>query len=202
MLECPHCYRIFRATPEKLGARCPKCRMPLFERPPKRRSPDKEVGLCGKHAHAAAVAKCARCGRLMCISCRTRWHDEATCPECIEKSVNSGEPTPHETQRHERQAWTGLVLAGIGCFAALMVFWPLTYLHSATGGLVPPWGWVFLGTVFYFFSFIPALLALGQSTSALMLRGPQRIIATCGLALSGAQLGVLVGVIVINLWHN
>jgi hypothetical protein len=202
MLECPSCYRVFRANPEKLGARCPKCRAPLFERPPRRRAPEKDIGICAKHAQTPAVAKCVRCNRLMCAACRTRWHDEATCPECIEQSVASGEPTPHETQRHERQAWTGVVLASVGWLAATLVFWPLSYLHSPTGGMLPPGGWVFLGTVFFFASMIPALVGLGQSASALLLRGPLRTVATCGLVASGLQLGVSLGVIVLNLWHN
>ena len=175
--------------------------MPLFERPPKRRAADKELGDCGKHARTPAVAKCIRCGRLLCAACRTRWQDEATCPECIEQSLASGDPLPHEKQRHERQAWTGVILAAMGWIAALLVFWPLTYLHG-TGGIVPAGGWVFLGTVFYFLSFIPAVFALGQSASALQLRGPLRSVATCGLVASGLQLGVLVGVIFLNLWHN
>ena len=201
MLECPHCYRIFRANPEKLGARCPKCRMPLFERAPKRRAPEKEIGNCGKHPDSVAVGKCVRCGRLLCAACRTRWQEEATCPECIEKSVSSGDPMPHETQRHERQAWTGLVLAAMGWISALLVFGPLAYLHGA-GGVLPAGGWIFLGTAFYFMSFIPALFALGQSASALQLRGPLRSVATCGVVASSLQLGILVGVIFLNLWHN
>jgi hypothetical protein len=175
--------------------------MPLFERPPRRRSPEKDIGKCGKHPTEAAVGKCVRCGRLLCAACRTRWQDEAHCPECIERAVTSGEPLPHETQRHERQAWTGLVLAGMGWVAATLVFWPLAYLHAPTG-IMPASGWVFLGTAFYFIACVPALLALGQSASALQLRGPFRTVAICGLVGSGLQLGIMVGVILLNLWHN
>jgi hypothetical protein len=198
MLECPHCYRVFRSNPEKLGARCPKCRMPLFERDPKRRAPEKDLGPCARHPQSASVAKCSRCTKLMCVACRTRWHDDPTCPECIEQSLASGEPTAQEMQRQQRQAWTGVVLAVVGWFAAFLIFWPLASLHGGTA----PWFWPFLGTVFFSFSFAPALLALGWSAAALRLRGPMKILATCGLVSAGLQLGILIGVVVLNLWHN
>src|SRR5437016_625143 len=133
MVECPHCYRIFRAAPEKLGARCPKCRMPLFERGPKRRGADKELGRCGKHPESSAVASCVRCARLLCTTCRTRWHDDATCPECVEKSTAANEPMPHELGRQQRQAWTSVVLAVIGWSTALLVLWPLAGLGGTSG---------------------------------------------------------------------
>ncbi len=200
MLECPHCYRIFRISPEQIGARCPKCRMPLFERPPKRRPVDKDLGPCPRHPQSPSVAKCVRCDRLVCAVCRTRWHDEATCPECVEKSVRSGEPTPHETGRQQRLAWSGLILAAAGWFIALLIFWPLAVLHAGGGGGWIPWA--YLGTSFFFVSFVPALIALGQSTAALRLRGPLKSVAACGLVTSALQLGVLIGVVVMNLWHN
>ena len=202
MLECPHCYRIFRANPDKLGARCPKCRQPLFERAPKRRPTDRDLGLCSRHPESQAVAKCARCAKLMCIACRTRWHDDATCPECIERAISADEPSAQETQRQQRHAWTGLILAIIGWFTALCVFWPLVSLHSSAGA--GSWAnlWVHLGAFFFFSSFVPALIALGQCAAALRLRGPQKPLATCGLVASGLQLGLLVAIVVLNLWHN
>jgi hypothetical protein len=200
MMECPHCYRIFRATPEKLGARCPKCRMPLFERNSRRRGPEKEIGPCAKHPETSAVAKCARCGSLICVTCRTRWHDEATCPECVERSLTANEPTPQETQRQERQAWTGVVLAVVGWSSAFLVFWPLASLHNSSGGWTT--FWVFLGTILFALSFVPALLALGQSASALRMRGRLKTVAMCGMVASGLQIGALIGVVVLNLWHN
>ena len=200
MQECPHCYRVFRSNPEKLGARCPKCRMPLFERGPKRNAPDKDLGPCVKHPENSAVAKCVRCTRLMCTACRTRWNDEPHCPECIELSLTSGAPTPQEVQRQQRLAWTGLVLAVVGWFVALAVFWPLASLHAA--GTTWQGFYLFLGTVIFASSFAPALAGLGHSAAALRLRGPMKSLATWGLVTAGLQLGVLIGVVVLNLWHN
>jgi hypothetical protein len=200
MLECPHCYRLFRGEPEKLGARCPKCRQPLFERAPKRRPADKDLGPCARHPQSAAVAKCVRCTKLMCVVCRTRWQEEASCPECIELSVASGEPSAQETLRQQRQAWAGVVLAGMGWFMSFLVFWPLVSLHSGAGGYTSLW--INLGLFFYFTSLVPGLVALGQCAAALRLRGPLKQLAAGGLAASGLQIGLLVGIIVLNLWHN
>jgi hypothetical protein len=200
MLECPHCYRMFRGSPDKLGSRCPKCRQPLFERPPKRRPTDRDLGPCARHADLAAVAKCVRCGKLLCVTCRTRWNEEAACPDCIALSVRTGEATPQETLRQQRLAWTGLVLSVVGWFAALLVCWPLVSIHAGSGEWTRFWVW--LGMFFFFASFIPALIALGQSAAALRLRGPMQALATCGLVAAGSQIGLLVGVVVLNLWHN
>jgi hypothetical protein len=199
MLECPHCYRVFRADPEKLGARCPKCRQPLFERTARRR-PSENLGPCGRHPESPAVGKCKSCDRLMCVACRTRWSEEPTCPECIDRSIQSPDATPQELLRHQRHAWTGLVLAVVGWTTALLVFWPLVSLHANAGGFSSLW--VHLGTFFFFSSLVPALIALGQCAAALRLRGPQRTIATCGLVGSGLQLGLMVGIVLLNLWHN
>jgi hypothetical protein len=136
----------------------------------------------------------------MCVACRTRWSEEPTCPECIDRSLHSSEPTPQETLRQQRYAWTGLVLAIVGWTTALLVFWPLASLHANAGGFTTLW--VHLGTFLFFSSFVPALIALGQSAAALRLRGPQKHVATWGLVGSGLQLGLLVGIVVLNLWHN
>src|SRR6266403_6357616 len=81
MIECPFCYRVFRQPPEKIGARCPKCRMPLYEDPSKKKKdPEKDYGKCAQHPDAPTVAKCSRCDAPVCRSCRTRWHQEVVCP--------------------------------------------------------------------------------------------------------------------------
>ena len=67
MVECPYCYRVFRQAAEKLGARCPKCRMPLYEDPAKRRKqPERDQGPCSLHPDAAAIARCTRCDKAIC----------------------------------------------------------------------------------------------------------------------------------------
>src|SRR5690348_16439313 len=114
MLECPYCFRIFRTAPEQLGARCPKCRMPLFEGSAKRRRPDKDVGRCQQHPTATAIATCARCQKPMCLACRTRWHEELMCPPCVDRSLEADEPGPQEAYRQFRQAWLSIGFAMAG----------------------------------------------------------------------------------------
>jgi hypothetical protein len=198
MLECPYCFRVFRSTPEKVGARCPKCRMPMYERPAKRRTPEKNLGPCAQHPESTAVAGCERCGKLVCVGCRTRWHDEPTCPECIERSLLSDEPTTQENQKQQRQAWMGVVLAATGWFILVLTLWPLSAIHEGTQAKPIP----YLTVAIFTLSFGPPLLALGQTAAALRLRGTHQKLAAWGLGLSGTQIGLAVGVLLLNVWHN
>src|SRR5581483_10863829 len=125
MLECPYCFRVFRTTPEQVGARCPKCRMPLFEGAAKRRRPDKDLGPCAAHPASAAVANCAACGKAVCGACRTRWHDEILCPVCVDRSLALDEPSPQEGLRQHRQAWLSIGFALGGWAVLLLTLWPL-----------------------------------------------------------------------------
>src|SRR5438128_780741 len=131
MIECPYCYRVFRQPPEKLGARCPKCRMPLYEDPSKRRkSPDKDLGPCVQHPEAPSVAKCSRCDSLVCQACRTRWQEEIVCPLCVDHSIADYEPSPQEAQMHTRQAWFSVILAAIGWMFLLTTMAPYATFHQ------------------------------------------------------------------------
>ncbi len=197
MIECPYCYRVFRTSPEKLGARCPKCRMPLFDGG-KRRRPEKELGPCALHPAGAAVANCGRCNRAMCTVCRTRWHEEVLCPDCVNRSLAADEPGPQEAQRQLRQGLLALAFAAVGWFLLLLTLWPMSTFH--TGGSKDHW--VLFAGFLFFGSFLPPLLALGQSAAALRLRGAAQKIATCGLVLAGSQLGVMLGLLILNVWQN
>ena len=55
---------------------------------------------------------------------------------------------------------------------------------------------LFLGSLF------PAIFGLGYGVSALRLRGDFAKLATCGLVGAGSQLGLVIGIMVINVWHN
>ena len=198
MLECPYCFRVFRTAPEKLGARCPKCRMPMYERPGRRKAPEHDLGPCAQHPQSPAVANCARCNRLMCNLCRTRWHDDATCPDCVERSLLSDEPTPQETQRHQRQAWMAVVLGAVGWFILILTLWPASGLHQGAPSRFLLW----LAGGLFVISLGPAVLALGQAAAAMRQRGTAHRVAVWGLALSGSHVGLILGLLVMNLWHN
>ena len=198
MLECPYCYRVFRDPPEKVGARCPKCRMPLFEGASRRRRPDKDLGPCALHPDNPAIAHCHRCNKAVCGTCRTRWHDEPCCPDCVGTSVGLDEPGPREGQR---QRWHSMVSLGAAAFAwllLLVMLWPLSTFHDGT----PPRFAVKVAGALFCLSILPAILGLGQAIAALRLRGDSRRPATWGLACNGTHLGLLLGLLLFNLWHN
>ena len=199
MIECPFCYRVFRQPPEKIGARCPKCRMPLYEDPAKRRkNPEKDHGKCEQHPETASVTTCSRCAKPICQACRTRWHEEPVCPHCIDESIADDEPGPREAQMQTRHAWVSVILASAGWMILLMTLAPYSTFHL---GQVRP-TIVFMTYFLFLGSFVPAIFGLGHGVSAIRLRGNLGILATCGLVGAGTQLGLAIGLIVINIWHN
>jgi hypothetical protein len=200
MIECPFCYRVFRQPPEKLGARCPKCRMPLYEDPAKRRrTPDKDQGTCIQHPEAAATTRCSRCDTPICQTCRTRWHDETVCPSCVDNSVADDEPSPLEAQTQTKQAWVSVIL-GLGAWMLFLLTLGPVATFTQPAGVRPTL--VFLTYLCLLGSFVPGLFALGHAVAALRLRGDHGKLATGGLCFAGSQLGCAIGIILLNLWHN
>lgn len=199
MIECPYCYRVFRQTPEKLGARCPKCKMPLYEDPSKRRkTPDKDYGHCLQHPDLPALTTCSRCNQPICQGCRTRWHEEPVCPRCVDESIADDEPSPREAQMQMKHAWFSVILGVVGWGLLLLTLAPLATFHTRQASA----GIVFLTYLLFLGSFLPAVFGLSCGVSAVRLRGDFGKLATCGLVGAGAQLGLAIGVIVINVWHN
>ena len=200
MIECPYCYRVFRQQPEKLGARCPKCRMPLYEDPAKRRrNPDKDHGPCAQHPELAGVARCSRCDRPVCHTCRTRWHEETVCPQCIENSIAADEPSPYEAQTQSRQAWVGIVLALSGWMLMLLTLGPIATFGQP--GVVSR-TLIFLTYLCFLGSLVPGVFGLGHAIAAIRLRGDHGRLGVIGLVGAGSQLGLAIAVMVLNLWHN
>lgn len=199
MIECPYCYRVFRQPPEKLGARCPKCRMPIYEDPAKRKKgPERDYGPCEQHPEAGSVAKCSRCDKPVCQTCKTRWHDETVCPQCVDHSVADDEPSPQEAQLQTKQAWIGVMLAAGAWLLFLLTLGPFATFH----GPQPAKPIVIFLTYFcYLGSFVPGVFGLGHAVSALRLRGDSEKLALGGLIGNGAQLAIALGIIVLGLWH-
>ena len=193
MVECRNCRGYFRTSPEKIGARCPKCKAPLFERPDKQ-SGSADLGVCAVHPAALAVLACQRCGKNMCAACRTRWHGQQQCPGCVELSLGRAEPNPRELRRQSGRAAWSLALALMGWAVAL-----LAVAIFAVSGPEAKLSWpLFFGMV----STAPALFALGNGCPVLLARGPRFRIAASGITAAGLHLGLLLGIFLINLWHN
>ena len=192
MVECRNCRGYFRTTPEKIGARCPKCKAPLFERPDKQSGSD-ELGGCAAHPGTLAVLACQRCGKNMCAACRTKWHGEQLCPSCVELSLGRAEPNPREVRRQAGRAVWSLALALIGSVVALL---------AAALALQGPEARLSWPLFFALVSSIPALFAIGNGCPVLLARGPRFRIAASGITLAGLHLGLLLGMFLINLWHN
>ena len=105
---------------------------------------------------------------------------------------------PQEGHRQQRQAWIAVVLAVGGWLTLLLALWPISNLHHGQPGTAL----VYLAGFLFVSSLVPALVALGQSVAALRLRGHSKTLAGWGLACAATQIGLMLGVVLINLWHN
>jgi hypothetical protein len=196
MIECRSCRGLFRVAADKVGARCPRCHMPLFERSERLSPRDSGLGTCPQHAGAVGVAVCQQCARPMCVACRTRWFGLMMCPACVEAALSSDEPNPRELRRLSARAAWSFVLALVGWIIAALVLLLLLVQHRASSGNVT------LALVLGVFSMIPAAFAVGQGCAVVLVRGPRDRLAATGMVMSGAHLGLLLGLFLINLWHN
>jgi hypothetical protein len=173
--------------------------MPLYEDPSKKRkAPEQDFGKCAQHLDSPSVAKCSRCDAPVCQTCRTRWHEEVVCPQCVDNSLADDEPSPLEAQMQTKQAWFSVILAVAGWMVLLMTLAPFSTFHQTPVKPIL----VFLTYFLFLVSFLPALFALGFAVAAMRLRGDFGKLALGGLICAGSQLGLAIGVIVINLWHN
>jgi hypothetical protein len=202
MARCPSCDYSLPEDRERVGARCPHCFDPLYERPGRtaRRMREGE-GACVVHKDSEVVGTCGRCGNYLCEVCRTRWRDKALCAACVERALETSEAAPEQTRTHFRQAMLGLGL-GVGAWVltggAFLLF---ALLASATGGdpaaKLGPAMLLMLGLLT---AIVTALLGVGQAAAALRTRGNHMILATVGLILAGLHVGVLVGFFGFSIW--
>src|SRR6185369_6633821 len=114
-----------RTSPQKIGALGPTCRLPLCEKD-RPRQPAVDLGPCAQHQAEGAVAKCQRCGKMMCSLCRTRWADDLVCPTCLDRSLAAGEANPRAVQTENRQARWSVVLGLVAWSLLLLTLWPLS----------------------------------------------------------------------------
>jgi hypothetical protein len=173
--------------------------MPLYEDPAKRRkNPDKDYGRCEQHLDTPAIARCSRCDKPMCHTCRTRWHEEPVCPRCVDDSIADDEPGPREAQLQMKHAWFSVILAAIGWTVLLVTLAPYATFHQGQVKAAV----VFMTYLLFLGSLIPATFGLGCAISAIRLRGDFGKVAAGGLVITGSHLGLAIGLIVLNVWHN
>ena len=196
MAHCPSCDYPLPNDRERLGARCPNCRDPLYE-PPGRggRLAREGEGACALHTGQEAVGTCGRCGNYFCDVCRTRWRDQVLCAACVERALASREAAPGQARAQIRQAVLGLVLGG-GAWVALILVVMLSLAST------PPVLMVLLVLFLCAASALMGVLGLGQATAVLRTRGHHMILGVIGLIVSGLYMGVFIGLFTFVLWYS
>lgn len=197
MNRCPSCDYPLPHDRERLGARCPNCRDPLYE-PPSRvsRPAREEEGGCALHAGRESVGTCGRCGNYFCEVCRSRWRDQILCAACVDRALASREATPEQARAHFRQALLGLLMG----FAAWLVFVLAVVLIIGAEAAGHSLFLVLLAFLIVLAALLLAVMGTGQAIAALRTRGQHMILATSGLILSALFLGVFLGRFVFVLW--
>jgi hypothetical protein len=204
MPRCPVCGYRLPPDEERLGARCPHCRRPLYE-PPGRLAKEAEPGdaVCAAHPGSAAVGTCGRCGDFLCATCRTRWGDSALCVACTERALRSASAGPAGEGKRDRRAAFGLA-GGVGAWVLTGLVVGVALLAQLGRSEEPNPLMALAGLLILFLGFssvVLALAGLGLSAAALRVRGDNMILATLGLFLSGLHVGALVGLFLFEVWQ-
>jgi hypothetical protein len=187
---------------DEIGARCPRCRLPLYEDP--RLAWGSPSGMadgsrCVAHPQNGAVGTCQRCGNFLCTVCRTRWRAQVVCIACVERALEAQEATPAEASAHFRQAILAVLFGAAAWLITLVGGGMLA--AGATGKEMNP-VLVGFGFLILMVTPFPALLGVGQGAAAIRARGNHMILATIGLLLSGLHTGVLIGLFSMAVWQN
>jgi hypothetical protein len=204
MALCPSCDYPIPDDRERVGARCPNCRDPLYEPPGRFGRPVREgEGACSVHPECESVGPCGRCGNFMCETCRTRWRDQILCAACVDRALESKEAAPEQSRTHFRQAITALLLC-VGAWALGVVgFIGAVFVVIAAGGKQTPATMVMAGLiilVMFAAGGAVALFGVGQAVAVLRARGGHMILATIGLTVGGLFIGMFVGLFALSLF--
>jgi hypothetical protein len=201
---CQSCRRGVRGERDAIGARCPYCREPLYERPYQpARATAPGAGICASHPGKPAVGTCERCGTFACAVCRTRWWGKLLCMNCLNRALETDEARPHEARTHTTQAIVALVL-GIVSWALLVAGVVLSVIAVGTAmdqNKLNP-GLLILAVGALFGSPLPALVGVGLGAAALRTRGNHLILGTFGLILNGLNIGAMIGLFAFAFWQQ
>jgi len=196
MLPCSVCGEPLSGEAEKIGARCPRCREPLYEHA---RDPHVSAkgGACAVHPANGAVATCARCGNFVCAVCWTRWQGQALCAACVGRALEAGAALPAEAKAHRRQAVLALLFGVVAWVTSVgSIFTMVLGVNDGNQGLAT------LGALLFFASPLAGVLGIGQGAAAIRARGDHMILATIGLLLGGLHAGMMVGMITFAIWNH
>jgi hypothetical protein len=202
MTECPYCGEFVNGDPDEIGARCPRCREPLYERAGGPRLADEpgappSRGTCTVHPGNVAAGTCQRCGNFVCRVCRTRWEDRDLCLACVERLARERERGPQDARAHRRQAGWALA-CGLAAWGAVLGGLALLGLAGSSRAAA---GAALFGGLLVAASFLPAFFGVGQGAAAARARGDRMVVATSGLVLSASHLGIMSGLFLLALWR-
>ena len=199
---CPSCEYPIPDERERVGARCPNCRDPLYEPPGRFGRPVREgEGACSVHPECESVGPCARCGNFMCETCRTKWRDQVLCAACVSRAMESKEGMPEQSIAQLRQAILALGL-GIGawvlCLAGLLVAG--VGMAVSGGQLAAAAIWILLAMGTLLLAAGVALFGMGQAVAVLRARAGHMILATIGLVIGGLYIGMFIGLFAFQIY--
>jgi hypothetical protein len=191
---------------ERVGARCPNCRDPLYEPPGRFGRPVREgEGACGVHAECESVGPCARCGNFMCETCRTKWRDQVICAACVNRAMESREAVTEQSMTQLRQAVMALGM-GIGAWVLGVVGLVVAGLAVAASGGQPSMGTAAVVGLLMIGLFLAAgavaMFGMGQAVAVLRARGGHMILATMGLVIGALFVGLFIGLFAVSIYLN
>jgi hypothetical protein len=203
MRRCRYCREAICKNPEVVGARCPHCREPLYERYDPADDAAEASGTaggsrCAVHAGNRAVGTCQRCGNYLCGLCWTRWRGRSLCVACVDRALTAREVAPEDARDHLRQ---GLLAVVLGVAAWVVAVAGAVVVVAGTAGEFKL-ELLVLGFFVLLASLLPSVLGIGQAAAAIRARGDHMILATAGLLLSGLHAGMVVGVLGLSLWQS
>ena len=201
-MDCRYCGEILLGDPDKIGARCPRCREPLYEKPDAVRAKGDAAqangGVCATHPKNIAAANCQRCGAAVCTVCRTRWLIEVVCVSCLEKTIDVRRIRPEEVLAHQRQARLGLCLGAAAWVVLFLAGIPLLSLRGNEGDQ----NLALVAGIIGLVSLLPSLFGLGQAAASVRARGDRMPLATVALGVAGSHLGVVLGLVLFAVWNR
>lgn len=200
MARCPTCDYPVPDNREGVGARCPSCRLPLYEPPGRVARPAREgEASCARHEGMESVGVCLRCGRYVCETCRTRWRGQILCAACVSKALATSEATPGQLREQRRQAVAAVVCGAAAWGTAALALTVLTrFGPDGKAGVVT----AFVAFLVVATNVFVAAAGAGQAVAALRGGGAYRALAFAGLVVSGLYAGVVLGAATLALWQN